>query len=177
MSLNRVLPQAKSYESMGKQLSKKPKIDNIIHFFSESKWEKISVVREELRKLNELKNDFTEHTQEMKNSKTRKEMKFTLEETKCKKIFCHRKRQWYWEHEVICNFLNDGYRNKGDGSLYEILILLRIGPEKLKQTKQKHKDIIGDCPEIKEEFYPQIKIAQGQCSRRGWNNVLMEERI
>lgn len=61
--------------------------------FAKPKRENFSSQRKKLRKLNELRNDLIEHTKEMKNSKTRKEMKFTLEDTKCEKIVCHKKRQ------------------------------------------------------------------------------------
>lgn len=67
---------------MRKEFYKKPKIVKEIHFFIEPS-ERISIFKEELRKLNEFQSDLAELIEEIEeNYKTKKEMKFTLEETK-----------------------------------------------------------------------------------------------
>lgn len=67
-------------------------------WFSESKTERISVFKKEIRKQNEFTSDLLKLKKEMEeNYKIRTEMQFTLKAIKNEKIFGGRKSQWHRE--------------------------------------------------------------------------------
>lgn len=120
------------------------------------------------------------------NYKTRKEMKFTFLFQKWQKVGKYSviwrvgdieniqvncnifKRWWIWKQTKKITIWNSGVSEDRTRKV-------RTGRNK---TKQKYRDTVEDFPEIKEDFNPRIEIARGQYStRRGWNNVLMEELV